>query len=60
MTIGRLESAGMDYAYLDSYLDNVRKVTKEDIMRVANKYFVRDGRTVGILIPLKKGENNEN
>jgi len=59
MTIGRIESARMDYSYLDSYLDNVRKVTKEDVMRVANQYFVQDKRTVGILIPLKKGENNE-
>ncbi|MDH3974583.1 MAG: insulinase family protein [Deltaproteobacteria bacterium] len=59
MTIGRIESAGIDYSYLDAYLDNVRKVTKEDVMRVANQYFIQGKRTVGILIPLKKGEHNE-
>lgn len=59
MLIGRLESAGIDYSYLDNYLDNIRKVTKEDIKRVANQYFIREKRTVGILIPVK-GEKNEN
>lgn len=58
MLIGRLESAGVDYTYLDSYLENIRKVTREDIRRVARRYFVKDKRTVGILVPEKKGAGN--
>ena len=59
MQIGRLESAGIDYSYLESYLDNIRKVTNEDVLRVANKYFIEDSRTVGILVPEKRGQNDE-
>jgi predicted Zn-dependent peptidase len=31
--------------------DNFDKVTAEDIMRVARKYFVETNRTVGVFIP---------
>lgn len=59
MQIGRLESAGVDYHYMEKYLDNIRKVTKEDLMATAKKYFVSDRRTVGILVPVKKGGSHE-
>lgn len=52
MLIGQLETTGAGARYLDSYIDEVRRVTPEDIMRVANKYFVDDNRTVGVLVPL--------
>lgn len=51
MLLGRYEIMG-DWRLKDRYLDGIRKVTKEDIQRVAKKYFTEDNRTVGILIPL--------
>ena len=50
--IGSVETIGAGYKFIEGYVDNIRKVTKEDVMRVANKYLVEDGRTVGILVPI--------
>jgi zinc protease len=52
MKIGYYEMVG-DWRLIDSYLDNMRKVTREDLRRVAQKYLQRDNRTVGTLIPTK-------
>jgi zinc protease len=41
---------------IDDYLPFIRKVTPEDIQRVAKKYLILDNRTVGILIPLPPKE----
>jgi zinc protease len=41
---------------IDDYLPSIRKVTPEDIQRVAKKYFIPENRTVGILIPLPPKE----
>jgi zinc protease len=48
----------LNWRAIDDYLPSIRKVSREDIMRVAGKYLNRDNRTVGILIPLppKAGE----
>lgn len=57
MFIGRLETTGAGAGYLESYIDEIKKVSADDIQKVAQKYFVDDNRTVGILVPLKaKGE----
>ena len=40
----------------DDYLLFIRKITPEDIQRVAKKYLIPDNRTVGILIPLPPKE----
>ena len=37
--------------YLNTYPDRVSAVTREDIMRVAAKYFKDDNRTVGRVVP---------
>jgi zinc protease len=37
---------------IDDYLPSVRKVTPEDIQRVARKYLIPDNRTVGVLVPV--------
>jgi zinc protease len=37
---------------IDEYIPSVRKVSPEDIMRVAGKYFTPDNRTTGILVPI--------
>ncbi|HLF86686.1 MAG TPA: pitrilysin family protein [Nitrospiria bacterium] len=54
--IGSMETIGAGYKFIEEYVDKVRKVSKEDILRVANKYLVEDRRTVGILVPVKSDE----
>jgi zinc protease len=41
---------------IDDYLPSIRKVSAEDIQRVAKRYLIPDNRTVGILIPLPPKE----
>ncbi len=41
---------------IDDYLPSIRKVSPEDVQRVAEKYLVQENRTVGILIPLPPKE----
>ncbi len=53
MKIGYYESAG-GWRQMDDYLPGIRKVTQEDIQRVAKKYLDRDRRTVGVLMPTKE------
>ena len=55
MKYGMFEMLG-DWRLIDRYLDGIRKVTSEDIVRVAKKYLKEDNRTVGILIPQKTSE----
>lgn len=51
MLLARYE-IDLSWRSIDDYLPSIRKVTQEDIMRVAKKYLIPDNRTVGILIPL--------
>ena len=44
-----------DYKYLDTYLDRVRSVTREQIREVAQKYLTEDNRTVGYFQPVSPG-----
>ena len=37
---------------LDDYLPSIRKVSPEDIQRVAKRYLIPESRTTGILLPL--------
>ncbi len=53
MKIGYYEALG-DWRLMDSYLDGIRKVTREEVQRVAQEYLDRDRRTVGVLIPIKE------
>jgi zinc protease len=53
MLLGRFEILG-DWKLKDRYIEGIRKVTADDVMRVANKYLQKDNRTVGVLIPEKK------
>ena len=52
MKYGIFEMLG-DWRLIDQYLEGIRKVTPEDVVRVARKYLTEDNRTVGILIPTK-------
>jgi zinc protease len=53
MKIGYYEVAG-GWRQMNEYLEGVRKVTREDIQRVARQYLDADRRTVGTLIPTKE------
>ncbi len=54
--MGLCEMIG-DWRLKDRYPEGIRKVTAEDVQRVAKKYLIEDKRNVGILIPLKKTKN---
>jgi zinc protease len=53
MKVGYYEATG-GWERMNSYLDGIRSVTREDIRRVAKQYLDRDRRTVGTLIPTKE------
>ncbi|OGP50239.1 MAG: peptidase M16 [Deltaproteobacteria bacterium RBG_13_43_22] len=55
MVLARYELAG-GWKMVDDYLPSIRKITPEDIQRVAKKYLLPKNRTVGILIPLPPKE----
>ncbi len=51
MQLGRYEMAS-SWRDIDGYLPAIRKVSAEDIRRVAKRYFTQDNRTVAVLMPL--------
>ena len=51
MLLARFEIAS-SWRAVDDYLPSIRKVTPEDIQRVANQYLIPDRGTVGVLTPL--------
>jgi zinc protease len=55
MLLARHEIAS-SWKRIDEYLPSIRKVSAEDIQRVAKKYLTPDNRTLGILIPLPPKE----
>ena len=53
MKIGRYEiSVGLEL--MDRYLEEVRKLSATDLLRVARKFLDQDRRTVGTLIPIEE------
>jgi len=51
MLLARYEIS-QSWKVIDQYLPLIRRVTPEDIQRVAQQYLIPDNRTVGTLIPL--------
>jgi len=43
-----------DWRLKERYVGGIRKVTPDDVQKVARKYLIEDKRSVGILIPVKK------
>lgn len=43
-----------DWRLRDRYLEGIRAVTKEDVIRVAKTYLIRDKCTIGTLIPIRR------
>ena len=54
ITIGQYTTYYNDPGLINSRLDKVAAVTKEDVQRVANKYFVETNRTVVVTLPKAK------
>ncbi|MDI6807763.1 MAG: pitrilysin family protein [Candidatus Eisenbacteria bacterium] len=48
----------LSHTYLDTYLDNIYRVTPNDIKAAAAKYFVRKNRIVGWLMPEPETSSN--
>lgn len=61
MVLAQHEIAG-SWKMVEDYIPSIRKVTPEDIQRVAKKYLLPGNRTVGILIPIppREGEPVKN
>ncbi|NOX75230.1 MAG: insulinase family protein [Gammaproteobacteria bacterium] len=51
MQIGTLETVGLDWRLMDSYVDRLRAVTPEQVQAVAKKYLIDDHLTIGVLEP---------
>lgn len=58
MLLARYEIS-LDWKAADDYVSSVRKVTPEDVMRVARRYLTPDKRTVGILNPISPEPGKE-
>lgn len=58
MKYGMFEMLG-DWRLMNKYLEGIRKVTPEDLVKVSRKYLGEDNRTVGILIPTEKGKGEK-
>ena len=52
MLIGQLETIGLDWRLADEYVDQLKKVTPEQIRQVAQKYLTEDNLSVAVLQPL--------
>ena len=57
--LGYFELETGDYGYERLYLERVRNVTPEDILRVARKYLVQKNLTAGALLPKDKTKGVE-
>ena len=55
MVLAQYEIVG-SWKMVEDYIPSIRKVTPEDIQRVAKKYLLPGNRTVGILIPIPPRE----
>ncbi len=53
MLLGQFETVST-WKLLETYVEKIRSVSKDDVMRVAKDYFTEENRTVGILLPLKE------
>ncbi|NMC44082.1 MAG: insulinase family protein [candidate division Zixibacteria bacterium] len=48
--LGNMEAMAGNWHYLIDYRDEYKKVTPEDILRVANQYFTKSNRTIATLV----------
>ena len=51
MLLAQAETVGAGWRHAEEFLDRIRRLSREDIQRVARRYLVEDARTVGVLVP---------
>jgi len=51
MKIGLLETVGLDWRIFDTYLENLKAVTAEQVQAVARKYLIDKNLTIAVLDP---------
>jgi zinc protease len=56
--IGSLVSVGLPANTYDDWIENIRKVTPQEVQAVAKKYLVRDNLTIATLYPDGKDHSN--
>ncbi len=56
--IGYTATLTNDTSYYKNYLDNINKVTAEDLKRVAKEYLDIDSSVVSLILPSKEGKPN--
>lgn len=56
MEIGMLTMSGLDWRIGDEYVDNINRVTAEQVQQVAKKYLVENNSTTAILQPVNTGK----
>ncbi|UCF86961.1 MAG: insulinase family protein, partial [Nitrospiraceae bacterium] len=56
--LGIFETVG-GWRLKDKYLEEIWKVSPRSVQKAAQKYLVKDKRTVGILIPVKSKKKEE-
>ncbi len=54
--IGSLETVGLGWQTMNSYAENINKVTAQDVRDVARKYLIDEYKTVAVLTPLTENE----
>jgi len=52
MQIGTFATTGLDWRLVDSFVENIRAITAEQVREVARRYLVDDNLTVAVLDPL--------
>lgn len=55
--IGTLETVGLGWQTMDTYAENINKITADDVRAVAQKYFIDDYKTVAVLVPVDKDKS---
>lgn len=56
MRIGTAETVGAGHEYITRFVENIRKVTAQEVLQAARKYLVEEQRSVGTLLPTFIGE----
>jgi zinc protease len=59
MQIGMLDAVGHDWRLMESYVDEIRAITAEDVQRVAKQYFDHNQLTVAVLWPDDRADDKE-
>lgn len=60
MQLGNDELLTGDFNYINNYLSDIRKVTAQEVQRVANKYLKKEARAIGYFKPTQAPVTSKN